>query len=57
MKKNGLVPGTRRLLPASAAPPADVPLVSPSMKYAAAWSRPSRATAGMMWSDRLRISR
>jgi hypothetical protein len=30
--QNGLVPGTRRFLPASAAPPAEVPLVSPSMK-------------------------
>jgi hypothetical protein len=51
------VPGTRRNLPASAAPPADVPVVSPSMKYAAACSWFSLATDGMMFSLRFRISR
>ena len=55
--KNGFVPGTRRKMPASAAPPALVPVVSPSMKYAAACSCESLATAGMMFSFRLRISR
>ena len=44
-------------MPASSAPPAEVPCVSPSMKYAAACSAFSLATAGMMFSLRLRISR
>ena len=55
--KNGLVPGTRRNLPSSALPPAEVPVVSPSMKYAAACSCDSLATAGMMFSFQFRISR
>src|SRR2546427_565626 len=55
--KKGLVPGTRRNLPSSSLPPALVPCVSPSMKYRAACSRVRRATAGMMFSLRLRMSR
>src|ERR1022692_2971024 len=44
--KNGLVPGTRRNLPSSSLPPAEVPVVSPSMKYAAACARSRRGHAG-----------
>ena len=55
--KNGLVPGTRRNLPSSSLPPAEVPVVSPSMKYAAACARSRRATPGTMFSFRFRMSR
>ncbi len=55
--KNGFVPGTRRNLPSSSLPPAEVPVVSPSMKYAAAWARSSLATPGTMFSFLFKISR
>ena len=55
--KNGFVPGTRRNLPSSSLPPAAVPVVSPSMKNAAACGPSSRATAGITFSLRFRISR
>ena len=55
--KNGLVPGTRRNLPSSSEPPAAVPVVSPSMKNAAACGPSSLATAGITFSLRFRISR
>jgi two-component system sensor histidine kinase YesM len=42
--KKGFVPGILKALPASVAPPADVPVVSPSIKYAAACSAFSFAT-------------
>ncbi len=55
--KNGLVPGTRRNTPSSSLPPAAVPVVSPSMKKAAACGPSSLATAGITFSLRFSTSR
>src|SRR5207245_71289 len=53
--KNGFVPGTRRNFPSSALPPAEVPGVSPSMKYAAAWTGVSRHRRDEVVLDGLRV--
>ena len=55
--KNGLVPGTRRNLPSSSLPPAAVPVVSPSMKKAAACGPFILATAGITFSFLFSTSR